>query len=234
MDRYAFCQYASLRARNAAPAAERRARLAYRLFPAPDITFLLTVDPAVAHDRIESRGYDHEEMSYLRAATDAYRSLPEYAGFVVIDGNRPPDEVAATLRAAVAAVTPVPSATLSGLVRTLLLAFGSLLVTRSHPVTRPETSCPRQGRTGTDAGSSGRGTPERATPRRDEVPHCGRWLRSPRRRAQGADQVWVKPAGNLSMQDVNPNGYPAVQGSDEHRKAGGDARRCDGREPVVS
>ena len=32
-DRYAVCQYASLRARSAAPTAERRARLAYRLFP---------------------------------------------------------------------------------------------------------------------------------------------------------------------------------------------------------
>ena len=46
MDRYAVCQYASLRARGAGPAAERRARLAYRLFPRPDVTFLLAVDPA--------------------------------------------------------------------------------------------------------------------------------------------------------------------------------------------
>jgi hypothetical protein len=41
------------------------------------------------------------------------------------------------------------------------------------------------------------------------------------------------PVGNLSMLGMNPNGYQAVEGSDEHRKAGRDARRCDGREPMV-
>jgi dTMP kinase len=99
MDRYAFCQYASLRARGARPAAERRARLAYRLFPAPDVTFLLDVDPAVAQDRIDRRGYDHETMDYLRAARNAYHSLPEFADFVVIDANGTPDEVAALIQA---------------------------------------------------------------------------------------------------------------------------------------
>jgi dTMP kinase len=127
MDRYAVCQYASLRARHAGPAAERRARLAYRLFPRPDVTFLLAVDPAVAYDRIESRGYDHEEMSYLRAATAAYRSLPEYPDFVVIDANRTPAEVAESLRAALADRQPVPGATLLPTVRSLVLAFGSLI-----------------------------------------------------------------------------------------------------------
>ena len=29
------------------------------------------------------------------------------------------------------------------------------------------------------------------------------------------------------MQDMNPNGYSAVMGGDEHRKADGDDRRCD-------
>jgi dTMP kinase len=127
MDRYAVCQYASLRARGASPAAERRARRAYRLFPPPDITFLLAVDPSTAHDRIESRGYDHEEMSYLRAATAAYRSLPEYPGFVVIDANRSPEEVGESLRAAVRQFEPVPSATFAGSVRAVILAIGALL-----------------------------------------------------------------------------------------------------------
>jgi dTMP kinase len=103
MDRYAFCQYASLRARSAqvfgSSAAERRARLAYRLFPRPDVTFLLTVDPAVAYDRIEARGYDHEEMAYLHAASAAYRSLPEHEHFVTVDANGTPDQVSATLHA---------------------------------------------------------------------------------------------------------------------------------------
>ena len=107
MDRYAVCQYASLRARGARPSAERRARLAYRFFPRPDVTFLLAVDPAVAYDRIESRGYDHEEMAYLTAAAAAYRSLPEYPGFVVIDANGTPAEVAAAIRAHLPASVPV-------------------------------------------------------------------------------------------------------------------------------
>ncbi|HET6531254.1 MAG TPA: dTMP kinase [Actinoplanes sp.] len=99
MDRYAVCQYASLRAHGARPAAERRARLAYRLFPRPDLTFLLAVDPAVAHRRIEARGYDHEDIEFLYAAAAAYRSLPEYRNFVVIDANGTPDDVAAAIRA---------------------------------------------------------------------------------------------------------------------------------------
>jgi dTMP kinase len=99
MDRYAVCQYASLRSHGARPAAERRARLAYRLFPRPDVTFLLAVDPEVAHRRIEARGYDHEDIEFLYAAAAAYRSLPEYPDFVVIDANGTPDEVAAAIRA---------------------------------------------------------------------------------------------------------------------------------------
>jgi dTMP kinase len=114
MDRYAVCQYASLRshAANLRPTergrAERFARLAYRIFPAPDVTFVLAVDPAIAYDRIETRGYDHESMEYLTAATAAYRALPEYATFVVIDANATPDEVAAAIGAHLGAWLPAP------------------------------------------------------------------------------------------------------------------------------
>ncbi len=105
MDRYAVCQFASIRAHARTPRperlnrAERRARLAYRVFPAPDVTFLLAVDPAVAYDRIERRGYDHEEMSYLRAADASYRALPEFPRFVVIDANGSPEQVQAAMLA---------------------------------------------------------------------------------------------------------------------------------------
>lgn len=125
MDRYAACQYASLRARAAAPSAERRARLAYGLFPRPDVTFLLAVDPQVAHDRIERRGYDHETTSYLSAAAAAYRSLPEYAGFVVIDANATPAEVAAEIRSRLPLPAPVTPA--RSRVRTMILAGGPLI-----------------------------------------------------------------------------------------------------------
>jgi dTMP kinase len=133
MDRYAVCQYASLRAHGARPAAERRARLAYRLFPRPDVTFLLAVDPRVAYERIEARGYDHEEMEFLYAAAAAYRSLPEYRDFVVIDANGTPDEVAAAVRAHLPQPMPAPvrsrrrRAAMRTGPRALILAFGALL-----------------------------------------------------------------------------------------------------------
>ena len=127
MDRYAVCQYASLRARAAGPGAERRTRLAYALFPPPDVTFLLTADPRVAHDRIETRGYDHETTDYLTTVTAAYRGLPEYPGFVVIDGNGSPDEVAAAIRAHLPALARVPAPRRGLGVRTLILAGGPLI-----------------------------------------------------------------------------------------------------------
>jgi len=108
MDRHAVCQYASLRARAATPTAERRARRAYGLFPAPDVTVLLTVEPGTAQRRIDARGYDHETLDYLAASSAAYRSLPEFPGFVIVDGNGTPDQVAAGIRAALPAVTPEP------------------------------------------------------------------------------------------------------------------------------
>jgi len=127
MDRYAVCQFASLRAHGARPAAERRARLAYRLFRKPDITFLLAVDPAVAYDRIESRGYDHEEMAYLRAATAAYRSLPEYGDFVVIDANGTPAEVNAAIHARLPVAAPGGRRAPGRLTGSRMLMAGSLV-----------------------------------------------------------------------------------------------------------
>ncbi|MEV4626304.1 dTMP kinase [Micromonospora sp. NPDC049523] len=97
MDRYSFDQYASIRVHRGTPRAARLARLGYRLFPEPEVTFLLVVDPAEAYRRIELRGTDHESMEYLTAADAAYRSLPEYGTFVVIDANRSPDEVTAQI-----------------------------------------------------------------------------------------------------------------------------------------
>lgn len=93
MDRYAVCQYASIRTQGRRRRSEKLARLAYRVFPPPDITFLLSVDPGEAYRRIELRGTDHESVDFLAAATAAYRSLPEYGTFVVIDANGTPDEV---------------------------------------------------------------------------------------------------------------------------------------------
>lgn len=109
MDRYAVCQYASIRAHGGGRG-ERLARLAYRLFPSPQVTFLLTVDPGEAYRRIERRGTDHEPIGYLAAADAAYRALPEFPTFVLIDANRSPDEVTRQIRAHLAAWLPAKPA----------------------------------------------------------------------------------------------------------------------------
>ncbi|GAA0797284.1 thymidylate kinase [Spirilliplanes yamanashiensis] len=106
MDRYAACQYASLRARGRGRAGERLARVAYSVFPRPDVTFLLAVRPEVAWQRVETRGYDHEDLGDLRAADAAYRDLPEHAHVVVVDANGTLDEVAAAIRGHLAAYLP--------------------------------------------------------------------------------------------------------------------------------
>ncbi|MBQ1071674.1 thymidylate kinase [Micromonospora sp. C31] len=98
MDRYSACQYASIRA-HGGQRWERLARAGYRLFPRPQVTFLLTVDPAEAYRRIEQRGTDHESMCYLTAADAAYRTLPEHPTFVVVDAGRPPAEVSRQIQA---------------------------------------------------------------------------------------------------------------------------------------
>ncbi|MFD2766521.1 dTMP kinase [Micromonospora eburnea] len=105
MDRYSACQYASIRA-HGGQRWERLARAGYRVFPAPRITILLTVDPVEAYRRIERRGTDHETMRWLTAAATAYRTLPEYADFVVVDANGPPDEVSRRIRAHLAEWLP--------------------------------------------------------------------------------------------------------------------------------
>ncbi|MBE1484639.1 thymidylate kinase [Plantactinospora soyae] len=99
MDRYAVCQYASIRAHGGGRRWEGLARVLYRLFPPPDVTFLLAVEPGEAYRRIEARGTDHENIDFLAAGVAAYRSLPEFAGFVVVDANRGPDEVTRAIQA---------------------------------------------------------------------------------------------------------------------------------------
>jgi dTMP kinase len=110
MDRYSWCQYASIRAHGAASGVpdDRRtrrrewlARRLYGLYPEPDLTCFLALSPGQAYARIEARGTDHEDLAYLTAADAAYRSLPESSRFVVIDANRSPAEVHRAIQAAV-------------------------------------------------------------------------------------------------------------------------------------
>jgi len=104
MDRYSWCQYASIRAHATRSARrEKRARWFYGLFPQPDLTVFLAVTPGRAHGRVEARGTDHEDLGYLAAADAAYRSLDEARRFVFIDANREAAAVQRDLRAVVAA-----------------------------------------------------------------------------------------------------------------------------------
>jgi dTMP kinase len=121
MDRYSWCQYASIRAHaSMAPMdpsrRERRARRLYGLFREPDLTVFLAVAPARAWTRVEERGTDHEELGYLAAADAAYRSLPEAQRFVVIDADRDLASVQRDLRLAVAARLGLPGADVGPLV----------------------------------------------------------------------------------------------------------------------
>ncbi|WP_347403601.1 thymidylate kinase [Solwaraspora sp. WMMD406] len=109
MDRYAACQYASIRTHGAS-AWESLARLVYRPFPEPDVTFLLWLPPAEARQRIETRGTDSESLEFLVRSAAAYQSLPEAAAFVVIDASGSADEVARLIRAELAAWLSRPDA----------------------------------------------------------------------------------------------------------------------------
>jgi dTMP kinase len=108
MDRYTACEYASIRAHLGRR--ERLARLAFALFPAPDLTFYLAVSPAEAHRRVLARATDTEDPGYLRALDAAYRALPEAAGYLHVDAGASPDEVhRALLHSTVGGVLPAAS-----------------------------------------------------------------------------------------------------------------------------
>lgn len=101
MDRYSYCQYANIRARGAS--GETFARLIFAAFPRPDLVCHLLVPPTEAHRRIETRGTDREDPSYLAATHRAYLALPEALGFVPVDATGDPERVAARLRRVVTA-----------------------------------------------------------------------------------------------------------------------------------
>ncbi|MBN1171266.1 MAG: thymidylate kinase, partial [Micromonosporaceae bacterium] len=80
MDRYAYCQYASIRARTGQR--ERLVRWAFGVFPAPTVVCYLAIPPEQARSRIGARGDDDEDLDHLIAVDAAYRALPEARIFV--------------------------------------------------------------------------------------------------------------------------------------------------------
>jgi dTMP kinase len=95
MDRHLHCQLA-LRTAKGLP----RGRLLpwlLSVLPTPDAVVHLDVEPALAHERILARGTDNETLADLVALRDAYRAMPEYPGFIELDADGPPGDVACRL-----------------------------------------------------------------------------------------------------------------------------------------
>lgn len=104
MDRHLHCQLALRHANGLG-----RGRLIPWLLgklPAPDLMIHFDVDPRVAHDRVMARGTDKESLADLKAFRAAYRSLPEFDDFVVVDANGMPEDVLVQVTRAMAAVEP--------------------------------------------------------------------------------------------------------------------------------
>jgi dTMP kinase len=95
MDRHLYCQLALRSVRGLPPG--RLLRWLLRHLPAPDLVIHFDVSPEQALKRILLRGTDTETLEELRALGEAYRALPEFAGFVRIDAGGAQDEVLAAL-----------------------------------------------------------------------------------------------------------------------------------------
>ncbi|WP_104140939.1 AAA family ATPase [Arthrobacter sp. ZGTC131] len=101
MDRHLHCQLALREARGLP-----RGRLLpwlLRKLPTPDLVIHLDIDPQQAHDRIVARGTDEESLADLTSLRDAYRSLPEFADFTIVNAGAPEHEVLAGLKRVIAA-----------------------------------------------------------------------------------------------------------------------------------
>ncbi|MEV0427776.1 thymidylate kinase [Micromonospora sp. NPDC050495] len=104
LDRWTWCQEVVMAARG--DRGRRAVRAAYAIFPRPTVVCFLATAPEVAQRRVAARGIDTEELAHLRALDRAYRSLPEFGSFVVLDGDPDPDEVARALDRAVSPLLP--------------------------------------------------------------------------------------------------------------------------------
>lgn len=103
-DRYDVCQYA--RARLVYPRLEPWARRLLNRVPRTDMTLYLDVAPETAHLRVKSRGIDYEPVDALAAMDSAYRSLPEFADFTIVDANLDQEALAQTIRDEVRTALP--------------------------------------------------------------------------------------------------------------------------------
>lgn len=103
-DRAPVCHYAAARAVGAGN--EDLLRGVLGLLPAPDLVIYLHLPPARAYSRLAARGSGAERLSYLVANEQGYRTLPEFARFVVVDGNGGVDAIQRAVREQVIAHWP--------------------------------------------------------------------------------------------------------------------------------
>ncbi|MFG3302645.1 dTMP kinase [Micromonospora chersina] len=99
LDRWTWCQEVVMAARG--DRGRGAVRAAYAIFPRPAVVCFLATSPEVAQRRVAARGIDTEELAHLRALDAAYRALPDFPSFVLLDGDADPDGVAAALDRAV-------------------------------------------------------------------------------------------------------------------------------------
>ena len=99
LDRWTVCQYAVVRARGSV--GEEAARRRYEHLPWPDAVAFLDVSPVVARDRLVRRGKDVDDLAWLERYDAAYRTLPEWERFTIVDGKRSTAEVVGDLAALV-------------------------------------------------------------------------------------------------------------------------------------
>ena len=107
MDRHLHCQLALRRATGLG----RGKLLPWLLekLPAADLHVHFDTDPTVAHQRVMARGTDQETVADLRAFREAYRSLPEFDRFVVVDANGEPGDILAQLNRAIHSASNQPA-----------------------------------------------------------------------------------------------------------------------------
>ncbi len=76
-----------------APQAENKVRAFVDALPKADVTLYVAVRPEIAAERLARRGGGAKTLEFLQGFDAAYRSLPEAAEFVMVDGSQSPDEV---------------------------------------------------------------------------------------------------------------------------------------------
>ncbi|WP_019483323.1 dTMP kinase [Arthrobacter sp. TB 23] len=91
MDRYLHCQLALRRVRGIREG--WFLTLLLKVIPALDIIFYFDIDPEIAHARIDGRATDQETLEHLGAFDRAYKGLPQFPSFIVIDATQSAEQI---------------------------------------------------------------------------------------------------------------------------------------------